>query len=58
MRLFVDPEENNDRQEKRIRMFRAEGSRQTEGRVEITVDVVIRARSDTQPDRANAPETS
>ena len=57
--MYDDPEENTGTQERRVRMFRAEESRQKEeqGRVaEITADLVLRARGNMQSDEATGAE--
>ena len=57
--IYDDSEEDNGIQETRIWMLRAEGSRQKEeGReVNITVDLVLRARGSMQLDKATAQRT-
>ena len=54
--MYDDPEENTGTQERRIRMFRAEESIQKGRDAEITVDLVLRARGNMQPDEATRAE--
>ena len=55
-RIYDDPEEDKGTQERSVRVFRENGSRETTLREEgITVDLALRARGNMHTDKANGP---